>query len=229
MGLTRVLIVVTGLALAPAVAEPNGEESARTSRRLFDYARAKNVSGIEEIEKSKTASTPEMRVAAAIALFIADPERFDERLVADFPTDRNGVMGIVYEGIELQRDEKGEGLTPEFLFSFSALADIAMRGDELAAKKFFMVTATSDGVVAELLCERTLDFLSRRAGMALDGLLQVSSAERAVVIGKCSLSASRDEAAAATRAIAALGVLGKELDRRLAPESTSPGDKLSEN
>jgi hypothetical protein len=193
-------------------------------RHMFDLAKKGDVAAIEKLERDVTETTPRLRLATAIALYTAAPGRFTDRLVATFPDDANGVMGLAYEGLELKQDERGP-LTPEFLFSFSALAEIAMTGHEQGINRFLVVTANSEGVVAEHLCEKMLIFMTRRPGAAMDGLLEVSPAARAAIIGKCLDLASMNEAASAREAVAGVRKLGADLETELAPLPANPGKR----
>jgi hypothetical protein len=82
-----------------------------------------------------------------LLLYSASPADYASRLVQRFPESREGLMGDLYEGVELPQ------FTPSFLYSYQALGEVAASGDPEAIRKVVIALLHVDGVVAEKMCE----------------------------------------------------------------------------
>jgi hypothetical protein len=210
-------VLIAGFAALSAVAS-SGDGSDDAMQQLFKAANERDVSRIEAIRRQAGESNVDVRVGAAIASYMVDPVRFADRFVDEFPSDPNGVMGIVFESIELPQDEHGRRLTPTFLYSFAELSALSMRGYRAATRKLLLATGSSDGVVAEFLCGHVLDLASHQPGTALDGLSQLDETHRKKVLAKCLGSASKDEVSALYGSLKSLDSIEAEIRTELSSD-----------
>lgn len=134
-------LVILLFFLAPSFADGG---QAQVLEHIFVAASRKDLRGIYKLQK--IAKDNVVKRAIPVALYIADPAKFEKQFVESFPTDYNGLMIELYE-VELSRK------TPNFLYAIEHLNKIAFKGDRQAIRKLLEANSHSDGVVGALLCE----------------------------------------------------------------------------
>jgi hypothetical protein len=144
---------------------------------MFGYASAKDVQMLTGMkERVRASGDPGVADAYSVALYLAAPVEHRQQFVRNFPTTYDRLMKGLYTNVEL------EGLTPEFLYSFEALGELAVAGDPQAIATLLRAASHSDGVVAKVLYDSacTVSRGSTRAAFQ-SGLAALSPSERAKV------------------------------------------------
>lgn len=181
-------------------ARSGGEGSGSTTSALFERARNKDVEGLVRLEaEAMSSASPIERNAYHIARYMADPERYADRFVDEFPESGSEIMGAVYQ-IELAKAPDGERLTPRFLYSFDELGKLAGQGQPAATRKLYIVAINSDGVVTDFVCGAVSAVLTNQTAIALKELGTLSGDQRKELYS-CFSTASMTEADALRSAI----------------------------
>ncbi len=141
--------------------------------KIFDYAKAHNVQALEGLKSEvESSSNTTLTKAYSLALYIADPQKYETQYVEKFPVDSSGIMHDLYDNIELKR------LTPSFLYSVQALGEIALKGNEKAIEKTLNGVVHSDGAVSELFCDYTARLLGKKLQSTVTALSRIDANER---------------------------------------------------
>jgi hypothetical protein len=177
MRFVRLLIIVAalqfvfvGCSFAEGVGEPTLAET------LMLKAAAKDVRGLMTL-RDQAMATPDTHYIFYLALYIAAPKDYTATFVHNFPTSSDAVMGYIYN-LELAQSKAGVRLTPSFLYSFSQLGKIALEGDTEAVQKMYTITAHSDGVVKEFVCEKVTHIIANDPTISLNELNRLSLSQR---------------------------------------------------
>ena len=181
----ELFIVIISLLLCSAVSAKDNQDIASQSSptgrvnlvtadeflvKMFDNAKVHNVNYVESLRGNILAK--EDQAAYYLALYIADPNRYKQQYVDNFPTDDSGIMFNYYERIELNR------LTPSFLYSFSELGLIAQAGNSKAIEKVIIGLNHSDGVVAEEFCDVLIKTFVKQLSKTVTTLAGTDKGER---------------------------------------------------
>ena len=114
--------------------------------RMFDYAKTHNIKALEGLNNEvKLKNDQNLIIAYSLALYIADPEKYKQQYVDNFPTDSEGTNYLT-EQIEIKE------LTPSFFF-IDAIGLIAKGGNDKAIEKVIIGISHSDGGATELFCD----------------------------------------------------------------------------
>lgn len=181
---SAVLSVFVGCSFAGGVGEPTLVET------LMLKAAAKDVRGLTAL-RDQAMESPDTRYVFYLASYIADPKNNAETFVKTFPTSSDAVMGYIYT-LELAQSRDGVRLTPSFLYSFSELGKLAVEGHPEAVQKMYLITAHSDGVVKEFVCEKVTNIIADDPIMSLNELYKLSLSQRQQVYS-CFGTASMNE------------------------------------
>lgn len=154
---------------------------------MFEYAKTHNLIALNkmqgEIDKSSNST---LRIGYPLALYIADPIKYESLFVNKFPNDASGIMHDLYVNIELKNH------TPNFLFSMEALGEIALKGDDNAIYKVLIGIANSDGVVSEVFCDYAIKSIQLNIKKTLTALSHLETSERDQVYICFNLMTSAD-------------------------------------
>jgi hypothetical protein len=157
---------------------------------LMLKAAEKDVRGLTAL-RDRAMVSPDSRYVFYLALYIAAPKDNAATFVQNFPTSSEAVMGYIYT-LELAQSRNGARLTPSFLYSFSELGKLAFEGNPEAVQKMYLITAHSDGVVKEFVCENVTHIIANDPITALNELYKLSLSQRQEVYS-CFGTASMSE------------------------------------
>lgn len=150
----------------------NADESSLISK-LFTYAKESNVQAIEQMKADVEAvGNSSATNAYSLALYMANPQKYEDQYVDNFPIDTNGIMHDLYENIELKQ------LTPSFLFSVESLGKIAIKGNDKALQKILRGSMHADGAVGEMYCDYVGKLLDAHLQRTVTALSRVDIDER---------------------------------------------------
>ncbi len=124
----------------------------------------------ELMRDARASEDPERQFVVAVASYLVDPVRYEERFVRYFPTRR--VMDFVYE--QLERSD----ITPSPLWSFAELGRIALDGSHEAIGKLVLVTGNARPPVSAVLCDALLRVFDVHTGATLDAIDRTPQEER---------------------------------------------------
>ncbi len=176
MRLICVMLACGGLLVAPLQqVSAGGDEPGSLLRAMFEAARTRDLERLNALEAAATSATDHH--GYHIARYMADPDSYADRFIDEFPDDAAGIMGSVYK-IELMKGKDGRRLTPSFLYSFDQLGVLAELGNRAAARKLYLVAISSDGVVTDFVCGRTIAALTSRTTIGLGELARLSIEQR---------------------------------------------------
>jgi hypothetical protein len=155
---------------------------------IFVLAGRHDTKALEKLSSSEAIARNSLYTDATnLALYVADPVRYERRFAETFPQDADRVMRGLYEQIELKKR------TPEFLYSFKNLGRIARGGSVTAARKLFGIITVSDGVVGEQVCDDATILLRDRPALSVGVLSSFPADSRANIYASCFGLLDRDE------------------------------------
>lgn len=140
---------------------------------IFQHANTHNLQALEGMKATiERMDNSTLTLAYALGCYMAAPEKYERQYVAIFPSDTNGIMNGLYEGIELKR------LTPKFLYSIEALGQVALKGNSYALEKVLTGVIHSDGAVSELFCDYTVKLFDKNLQKTLTKLSRMEPSGR---------------------------------------------------
>lgn len=194
------IIFSIGLCVSYAIADETGIYL----ERIFYYAKRNDVKSLEEIkDKIKLKDNEILDIAYSLALYIASPEKYQQKFVDDFPVTYEGLMVVLYQEIELKQ------LTPKFLYSVESIGIIAERGNEKAIRKILEGYIHSDGVVSEFLCDILLNLFRILPQKTLKILSGFDKNQREIVYS-CFKSLNKEEVSGLINSLRQINITSEE-------------------
>jgi len=148
---------------------------------LLRRGAARDLAGVESL-RERAMTSPDHRYAYLLARYLADPDRFVDAFVREFPA--NASMTYVY-ALELAIGTDGAQLTPYFLYAFDQLGMLAIQGKVEAIGKLYEVMLHSDAVVSEAVCESIYQTIERHPASAVERLAALEVSRRRGIYDVC--------------------------------------------